>query len=263
MTGTLLAQPVLRAIDASGEPMAGAQLQFYLTATTTPANVYADAGLTTPLANPVAADSGGLFAPIFLDPTVTYRGQLLTSTGALVLDIDPLSEGVIEATQAQVNAGVADGVYVAPAKLAAWTGVAGALGYTPANKAGDTLTNSLLAFTSLSTNSSGYLGLPVNEQDGAYVTTLQDAGKLVRANSGSGIAYTLPPVSSVAYPVGCAIAFRNVGAGVVTLTPGVGVSFYKAGAITTSSSIALAQGGLCTAIMEANNVWVFSGVGMT
>jgi hypothetical protein len=262
MTGTLLAAPVYRAVDQNGVPMAGALLQFYLTGTTTPANVYASSALSTALSNPVVADSGGLFPAIYLDPTVVYRCQLLTSASVLVKDIDPVSEGVVEATQTQVNAGSATGIYVSPAKLAAWSGVAGALGYTPANKAGDTLTNSVLAFTSLAANSSGYLGLPVNEQDGAYTTALADAGKMVRCNSASAVAYTLPPVSSVAYPVGTAITFRNVGAGTVTLTPGTGVTIAKAGA-ASQASIALAQYGLCTAIMEATNAWVFSGAGMT
>jgi hypothetical protein len=262
MTGTLLAAPVYRAVDQNGVPMAGALLQFYLTGTTTPANVYTSSALSTPLSNPVAADSGGLFPAIYLDPTVVYRCQLLTSASALVKDIDPVTESVVEATQTQVNAGSATGIYVSPAKLAAWSGVAGALGYTPANKAGDTLTNSLLAFTSLATNSSGYLGLPVNEQDAAYTTALSDAGKLVRCNSASGVAYTLPPVSSVAYPVGTAIAFRNVGAGTVTLTPGSGVTVSKAGS-ASQSTIALAQYAFCTAVMEATNVWVVSGAGMT
>jgi len=67
----------------------------------------------------------------------------------------------------------------------------------------------------------------------------------------------------VAWPVGTAIVFRNVGAGVVTLTPGAGVTFLKAGSGTPSATIALAQWGLCTAIMETANNWVFSGEGMT
>jgi hypothetical protein len=262
MTGTLLAAPVYRAVDQNGAPMAGALLQFYLTGTTTPTNIYTSSALSTPLSNPVVADSGGLFPAIYLDPTVVYRMQLLTSASVLVKDIDPVTESVVEATQTQVNAGTSTGIYVSPAKLAAWTGVPGALGYTPANKAGDTLTNSLLAFTSLSTNSSGYLGLPVNEQDAAYSTALTDAGKMVRCNSASAVVYTLPPVSSVAYPPGTAITFRNVGAGVVTLTPGSGVTVAKAGS-APQATIALAQYALCTAIMETTNAWVVSGVGMT
>ena len=263
MAGSLLPTVAFRAVDANGAPLAGALLQFYLTGTTTPTNAYTTSAMGVALSNPVVADAGGLFVPIYLDPSVTYRMQLKTSGGTIVSDVDPISTSVLEATGAQVNAGVATGVYVSPAKLAAWTGIATALGYTPANKAGDTLTNSLLAFSSLAANSSGYLGLPVNEQDVNYTTVLLDAGKLVRCNSGSAVAYTVPPVASVAYPVGTAIGFRNVGAGVVTMTPGSGVTFMKSGATTTAATIALAQGEMVTAVMEATNAWVFSGSNMT
>jgi hypothetical protein len=262
MAGLFLAQPVLRAIDANGVPMAGAQLQFYVTGTTTPTPAYSSATLGTALSNPVVADSGGLFAPIWLDPTVTYRVQLLTSAGALVQDIDPVSESVVEATQAQVNTGTATGTYVSPAKLAAWTGVATALGYNPANRAGDTLTNSLLAFTSLAVNSSGYLGLPVNEEDAGYTFALSDAGKMVRGNNASAMAWTIPPNSGVAFPVGTAITVRNVGAGTITLTRGSGVTQLLAGG-STSKDVALAQYGLATLIQETANNWVTAGTGIS
>jgi hypothetical protein len=243
--------------------MAGALLQFYLTGTTTPASVYTSAALGVTLSNPVVADAGGLFAPIYLDPAVTYRVQLQTSGGTVIRDVDPVSTNLLEATQLQVNAGVATGAYVSPAKLAAWTGVPTALGYTPLNRGGDTATNLTLSNSSLAVNSAGYLGLPVNEQDGVYTTVLADAGKVVRHNSGSGHAHTIPPLASVAYPIGTVIAFRNIGAGVVTLTPGTGVTFYKAGTVAAVVGIALSQAGLCTAVMEDANTWVFSGVGMT
>ena len=263
MTGLLLPMPAPRAVDAGGAPMAGALLAFTLTGTTTPTAVYAGADLATPLANPVAADAGGLFPPVYLDPAVSYRCRLQTADGVTVRDIDPVSTAIVEASLAQVNAGAATGVYVSPAKLAGWTGVAAALGYVPANRAGDTLTNAVLAFSALSAASAGYLGLPVNEQDGAYVTGLLDAGRMVRGASASAIAWTLPPVAAVAYPVGTAIAFRNAGAGVVTLSPGAGVTLIKAGATTPSASVALAAGALCTAVMEAADAWVVSGVGIT
>lgn len=263
MAGNLLPMPVIRAVDSSGLPISGALLQFFLTTTTTPATVYTSSALGVALSNPVVADAGGLFVPIYLDPAVTYRVQLQTAAGTVIRDVDPVTFSILEATVGQVNAGIATGVYVSPAKLATWTGIATALGYTPANKAGDTLTNSLLTFSSLATNSSGYLGLPLNEQDTAYTTVLLDAGKLVRCNSAIAVAYTVPPIGSVAYPIGTAIGFRNVGSGVVTMTPGAGVTFFKAGTAGSSATIALAQAGLCTAIMETNNVWCWSGVGMT
>ena len=248
MTGIFLAMPAARAVDASGMPVAGALLQFYLTGTTTPASIYASAGLATPLANPVAADAGGLFAPIFLDPSVSYRAQLQTAGGTVIRDIDP----VFAPVTAPANS-IAAGMLQA--------GVAAAnLGFLPLNRAGDTATNLLIANSVLATTSAGYLGLPLNQQDGSYTCVLSDAGKMVRANVASAIAYIIP---KDVYPAGTAIVFRNAGAGVVTLTPAAGVIFYKTGTVASVSSIALAQSGLCTAIGEATNTWVFSGAGMT
>jgi len=239
--------------------MAGALLLFYVAGTTTPTPVYTDDTLSVPLSNPVVADGGGLFAAVFLDPSVTYRMQLQTSGGSVVADVDPVNVTVEAATSAQVNAGSATGVYVSPATLATWSGVLGAIGYTPLNKAGDTATNLLLSPSSVSINSAGYLGAPVNEQDANYTLALTDAGKLVRANSGAGVAYTVPPNT---YPLGTVILIRNVGAGVVTITQGAGVTIYGAG-VDTNKSWALAQWGLATLIAEGTNTWVVSGTGLS
>lgn len=261
MSGLLLAQPVFRAIDANGAPMAGAQLQFYLTRTTTPTPAFSSASLATPLANPVVADSGGLFPAIWLDPTVTYRIQLLTSAGALVQDIDPATEGAVEATQAQVNAGTATGLFVSPAKLAAWTGIAAALGYTPLNRAADTANNLALTFTGYSVNSAGYLGAPVNEQDGSYTLQQSDAGKLVRAFIGAAATYTVPPNS---FQLGNLVMIRNAANSTATLTVarGTGVAIFGAGG-TTSKDWSLAPGALATIGGEASNTWWISGAGIS
>jgi len=251
MTGTLLTVPVFRAVDQNGEPLAGALLQFYLTGTTAPANVYTSSALTTPLSNPVVADSGGLFTPIYLDPTVTYRVQLQNSSATLIRDVDPVTVTAIEATQAQVNAGTLTGIFVSPAKLAAWSGIPAALGYTPLNKAGDTATNLLVSNTSLQTNSAGYLGTPVNEQDANYTLVLSDAGKMIRCNSASAVAYTVPPLSSVAFPLGTTIVFRNIMAGgTLTITRGSGVVLWKA-LSNTSQDVAVAPGGFATMVLES------------
>jgi hypothetical protein len=260
MTGMLLSAPVFRAVDSNGAPMPGALLQFYVTGTTTPTSVYTSSALTTALSNPVVADAGGLFPAIYLDPTVTYRAQLLTAASVLVKDIDPLSTGVIEATLAQVNAGSATGIYVSPAKLAAWTGVAGALGYAPLNKAGDTATNLLITNTALATSSAGYIGTPINEQDGNYTLTLGDAGKMVRCNSATAVTYTVPPVSSVAYPLGTTIVIRNIGAGSLTIAQGTGVIIWKTGS-GAGANVTMSQYGMATLILESSN-WVIAGVGI-
>jgi hypothetical protein len=250
MTGTLLHDPVIRAVDDNGEPLSGARLQFYATGTTSPQAVYSDDTLATPLSNPVVADSGGLFAPIFLDPGLTYRAQLLNGAGTLIADMDPIN-GAQTIAAASVTA-----------SMLAGGAAAGNLGFTPLNRAGDTATNLVIANSALGATSAGYMGAPVNEQDAGYTFVLTDAGKMVRGNNASAMAYVIPPNSSVAFPVGTAIVVRNVGAGTITLTRGSGVSQQIAGSATTKD-VSLAQWGLATLIQEAANQWVVSGQGVT
>lgn len=90
MTAMLFTSPVLRPLTISGAIMPDAYVQFYLAGTTTPADVYADAALTTPLENPVVANSAGEFPPIYLDRAVAYRAQLYAADDVLQWDIDPL-----------------------------------------------------------------------------------------------------------------------------------------------------------------------------
>lgn len=79
-------------INSSGTPYAGAKLYFYLTGTTTPTDTYQDDALGTAHANPVVADSGGQFAPIYLDPAITYRAILKDSDDNQLDDVDPVSK---------------------------------------------------------------------------------------------------------------------------------------------------------------------------
>lgn len=95
-----------RALDANGNTLAGAQLAFYVTGTSTPATVYSSSALTTPLTNPVTADSGGLFPAIYLDPGVTYRAILKSSAGVTLSDIDPIGSTLASSLAATAGAGL-------------------------------------------------------------------------------------------------------------------------------------------------------------
>jgi hypothetical protein len=74
---------------SGGESYPGAKLYFYATGTTNAANVYTDSALTTAHAVPVTADSGGVFAPIYVDSSLSYRVVLKNSAGSTVWDVDP------------------------------------------------------------------------------------------------------------------------------------------------------------------------------
>jgi hypothetical protein len=82
------------AVDGNGNVRANAKLYFYQTGTTTLQNTYADASLSAVNANPVVADSNGLFPAIYLGeaPTFTsYKGVLKTSADVTVWTADPIA----------------------------------------------------------------------------------------------------------------------------------------------------------------------------
>jgi hypothetical protein len=85
-------------LSSAGLLLPGAKLTFSQTGTSTPQNTYQDVLLTTPHANPVVADSAGVFAPIYLDPSLpNYRAKLTTSADVLVYQVDDVPSNQNEA----------------------------------------------------------------------------------------------------------------------------------------------------------------------
>ena len=67
--------------------------------------------------------------------------------------------------------------------------------------------------------------LQINAQTGTtYTFVLADAGKLVTSSNGSAQTLTVPPNSSVAYPVGTQVIVQNLGSANATLAQGSGVT---------------------------------------
>lgn len=99
MSGTRYYTPNQFEVDANGVPLAGAQLFFYVTGTSTPQNTYSDVNLTVPNANPVIADGNGRFGSIFLSPSPAYKVQLWSAptvdnpTGSQIWSEDPVGPG--------------------------------------------------------------------------------------------------------------------------------------------------------------------------
>jgi len=79
---------------------------------------------------------------------------------------------------------------------------------------------------------------------------LADNGGAVSFSNASPITATVPPFSSVAYANGTVIELLNLGAGVVTVTAGVGVTL-------NGSIVTLAQNAGGTLIKTATNTWYF------
>jgi len=99
----------------------------------------------------------------------------------------------------------------------------------------------------------------INAQTGTtYTPVLADAGKIVTLNNGSAITLTIPPNSSVAYPVGSSLTFINIGAGLTTFAQGSGVTIASSGGTATAPSIT-AQHNSATAIKIATDTWQVIG----
>jgi len=98
--------------------------------------------------------------------------------------------------------------------------------------------------------------LTTNEQTGTtYTLALTDDGKVVEMNNASANTLTVPPNSSVAFPVGSQILVLQTGAGQTTVAAGAGVTVNsKDGNLKLS-----AQWCAATLIKRATDVWVVVG----
>lgn len=103
------------------------------------------------------------------------------------------------------------------------------------------------------------INLGINAQTGTtYTTVLADNGKLVTLTNAAAIAVTIPPNSSVAYPVGAQINMAQLGAGQVTVSGGSGVTLVSTGA-TAASPKARAQYSTLTAVQTSTDNWLIMG----
>jgi hypothetical protein len=78
----------------------GGTLYFYVTATSTPANVYGTSDLTGPVTSVVLDSAGRASTEIFLDPSVTYKCILKDSDGNTIWTRDPVVDPAANVTAA-------------------------------------------------------------------------------------------------------------------------------------------------------------------
>jgi hypothetical protein len=108
----------------------------------------------------------------------------------------------------------------------------------------------------LDTVVSGLTAVTHNTQTGTtYTLVLADAGKIVEMNNASANTLTVPPNSSVAFPVGSFLSVRQYGAGGTTVAPGSGVTINSYGG-------GLRLGGQyaeATLTKRATDEWILSG----
>lgn len=239
----LVSQPVSQFVDAAGLPYVGAFAYFYDTGTTTLVAIYSDADLTTTQENPVTTDDEGVFPPVYLDSLALYRMKVTNADGSITIcDIDPVNEEPYTLTADEIDA---------------------ALGYTPCDPADTVFTapatnNFNPTPTAIPANAVGYMGSPINIQDENYTLQITDFGLMLVADDGDDYVWTIPPNSSVPFPVGACFWVSNINTGQISLTPGAGVELFIAG--TTSSGVIILQENSFGLVKQIEaNVWLLIG----
>ena len=89
-----------------------------------------------------------------------------------------------------------------------------------------TLTNKTLTSPTITTPaiSGGTMVYALNSQAASYTLVLTDASKVLPVSNASANTVTVPPNSSVAFPIGSVVTLIQTGAGQTTITAGAGVT---------------------------------------
>lgn len=96
----LLPEPRLRVTTAAGVPVSGGKLRLYDANTTNLTSVFTDAGLTTPLTNPIVAASDGYLPQFFAIEGTTVDGAFLTAA-----DVEITGQAFVDAVFVGQNTG--------------------------------------------------------------------------------------------------------------------------------------------------------------
>jgi hypothetical protein len=170
-------------------------------------------------------------------------------------------------------------------KLAAGVAIAN-LGFTPVNQGGGISQTSDNVFIGWSTanklrltvgvtdlgfilterqdgsaGSAGYRGVPPNYEDADYTIGTIDNGRSIVHSLGIHT-YTLPPDSTPIDPGGIVQIINRVGAGVLAIAPGAGVTLIAVPG-GASGARSLAAPGVATAEKVGSNTWYVYGAGLT
>lgn len=96
--------------------------------------------------------------------------------------------------------------------------------------------------------------IPINAQVASYTATISDRDDLIEINNASANTFTIPPNSSVAFPIGSSMNILQTGAGQTTLTPGVGVTINGTPGLKLRT-----QWSSATLIKRGTDAWIAIG----
>jgi hypothetical protein len=96
--------------------------------------------------------------------------------------------------------------------------------------------------------------IPSNQKTSSYTLILSDVGKMVEMGVSTSNAVTVPPDSSVAFPVGSQIVIVQTGIGQTTITPGSGVTVNGTPGLKLRT-----QWSSASLIKRSSNTWIAFG----
>ena len=106
----------------------------------------------------------------------------------------------------------------------------------------------------ISTDVDAVVAIAVNVQTGSWTLVLADAGKSVEMDVATANNLTVPPNSSVAFPVGTIVEVCQVGAGQTTVVAGAGVTVR-----TPETLVVTGQWSTVSLRKRATDEWVLAG----
>jgi hypothetical protein len=95
----------------------------------------------------------------------------------------------------------------------------------------------------------------INSQSASYELSLEDHGRVIPINNSSANNLTVPPNSSVAFPIGSTVSIIQLGSGQTTIVPGSGVTIRS----ENSKLKTKAQYALTGLLKIATDEWVAFG----
>ena len=102
----------------------------------------------------------------------------------------------------------------------------------------------------------GSAAASINDQTGTtYSPVLADAGDYIRLTNAAAITLTIEPDATTDFAVGTILTFEQGGAGVVTVSPGAGVTLNSRGSVFDIAG----QHGVATCVKIAADTWTLTG----
>lgn len=99
------------------------------------------------------------------------------------------------------------------------------------------------------------IGITTTVVSNSYTLVIGDISKAVESTSATAINITVPPNSTVAFPVGTVIEVAQIGVGQITLVPGASVTLRSAGSALKTR----VQYSTLSIRKRATNEWVVAG----